>query len=59
MTAIMDINTLTSIIRDYDASFNVEAVQTAVDRDNSGILAEWAAVHLTADTLLTAEELQQ
>ncbi|KAB5517503.1 hypothetical protein GE09DRAFT_566794 [Coniochaeta sp. 2T2.1] len=55
----MDIDTLTSIIRQYDASIDTQAISAALDNDESGVLAEWAAVHLTPDTLLTVDELQQ
>ncbi|KAH8902489.1 hypothetical protein BR93DRAFT_887190 [Coniochaeta sp. PMI_546] len=55
----MDTETLSSIIRGYDASLDPQDVKTALDQDESGTLAEWAATHLTSDTLLTAEELLQ
>lgn len=55
----MDTETLSSIIRGYDASLDSQAVKTALNQDESGTLAEWAATHLTSDTLLTAEELLQ
>jgi hypothetical protein len=55
----MDSETLSSIIRGYDASFDTQAVKTALDQDESGTLAEWAAIHLNSDSLLTAEELLQ
>lgn len=55
----MDGETLASIIRSYEASFDADAIKTALDQDESGILAEWAATHLTSDTLLTHEELAQ
>ena len=55
----MDSESLSSIIRSYDASFDPARVRAALDRDESGALAAWAAAHLTPDTLLTAEELLQ
>ncbi|KAJ9134383.1 Vacuolar H+/Ca2+ exchanger [Coniochaeta hoffmannii] len=55
----MDGETLSSIIRGYDASFDSARVRAVLDRDESGALAAWVAAHLTPDTLLTAEELLQ
>jgi hypothetical protein len=55
----MDSTTLSTIIRSYDASFDLDAIKTALEHDESRTLAEWAATHLTVDTLLTEEELLQ
>jgi len=55
----MDGETLSSIIRGYDASFDSARVRAVLDRDEPGALAAWVAAHLTPDTLLTAEELLQ
>ncbi|OIW32904.1 hypothetical protein CONLIGDRAFT_570660 [Coniochaeta ligniaria NRRL 30616] len=55
----MDSETLSSVIRGYDASIDPQAVKTALDHDESGTLAEWAATHLTSDSMLTTEELLQ
>ncbi|KAB5523125.1 hypothetical protein GE09DRAFT_492227 [Coniochaeta sp. 2T2.1] len=55
----MEIDVLTSIMRQYDASFDTQEISAALDHDESGVLAEWAAVHLTPDTLLKTEELEQ
>lgn len=55
----MDIETLTSILRGYDPSFDPDVVKIAVEQDASSALAGWAATYLSPDTLLTVEELLQ
>jgi hypothetical protein len=55
----MDSETLSSIIRGYDASFDPNRVKAALDYDDPSALAEWAATHMSPDCLLTADELAQ
>jgi len=58
----MDADTLVKVLRTYNVSFDAGAVKTALSDPNSpeaSELAHWAAVHLSPDTLLTPDELNQ
>ncbi|KUI55556.1 hypothetical protein VP1G_02919 [Cytospora mali] len=49
---------LVKILRKYDIALDPHALASVFDDDEQGILlAEWAKSHLTADTLLTKDEL--
>ena len=54
----MDAESLIRILRAYDASIDATAVKAAFDGDDSA-LREWAALHVTSDTLLSVDELNQ
>jgi hypothetical protein len=55
----MDAESLVRILRTYDASVDAAAVRAALLGSNSADLVRWAAAHLTPDTLLTVDELNQ
>jgi hypothetical protein len=55
----MNAETLIRTFRAYDASIDAAAVRTALSDPKSADLVRWAAVHLTPDTLLTVDELNQ
>lgn len=55
----MNAESLIRTLRAYDVSLNAAAVRSAISASDSGHLVRWAAVHLTPDTLLTVDELNQ
>jgi hypothetical protein len=55
----MDAESLIKTLRAYDPSFDAAAVRAILGDPKSSKLRRWAAVHLTPDTLLTADELRQ
>jgi hypothetical protein len=55
----MNAESLIRTLRAYDASIDAAAVRTALSEPKSADLVRWAAVHLTPDTLLTVDELNQ
>ena len=55
----MDCDEILRILHHYDVSFDKEAVKAAFELDEPSSLVEWARVHLSEDTLLTVDELQQ
>ncbi len=55
----MDGEALVRLLRVYDASFDAAAVRASLSGPNSSDLVRWAAQHLTPDTLLTPDELNQ
>jgi len=55
----MNVESLISILRTYDASLDAAAVRTALSGPDSAHLLRWATLHLTPDTLLTTNELNQ
>ncbi|KAJ4303923.1 hypothetical protein N0V88_001523 [Collariella sp. IMI 366227] len=57
----MDVESLVRTLRAHDASFDAAAVRAAFS-DSASIstdLGQWATVHLTPDTLLSVDELNQ
>ncbi|AEO55642.1 hypothetical protein MYCTH_2087011 [Thermothelomyces thermophilus ATCC 42464] len=55
----MDAESLITVLRAYDPSFDASAVRRALSDPASIDLFRWATLHLTPDTLLTANELSQ
>jgi prefoldin subunit 5 len=55
----MNAESLVRILRAYDVSLDAAAVRAAVSASDSTQLVNWATVHLTPDTLLTVDELNQ
>ncbi|KAK3295335.1 uncharacterized protein B0H64DRAFT_441756 [Chaetomium fimeti] len=55
----MNADSLVRILRAYDVSLDAAAVKAAVSASDSTHLVHWATVHLTPDTLLTVDELNQ
>lgn len=55
----MDAESLLRILRTYDASCDAAAVRAAFSGPESAEFVRWAAVHLTPDTLLSPDELNQ
>ncbi|KAK4143126.1 uncharacterized protein C8A04DRAFT_37678 [Dichotomopilus funicola] len=56
----MNIESVVRTLRAYDASFDAAAVRAALaDSSSTTDLVRWAALHLTPDTLLTVDELNQ
>jgi hypothetical protein len=55
----MDADLLVRILRAYDPSADAAAVRAAVSGSDSADIVHWATAHLTPDTLLTADELNQ
>ncbi|KXX76079.1 hypothetical protein MMYC01_204165 [Madurella mycetomatis] len=55
----MDSESLVRILRTYDASVDAAAVKAAIRDAPSAELLRWATVHLTPDTLLSPDELEQ
>jgi hypothetical protein len=59
----MDSESLTATLRAYAVSFDATAVKTAFEHGNgngrSNALVDWATIHITPDTLLSADELDQ
>jgi hypothetical protein len=54
----MNCDELIQILRAHDASFDTHVVKAAFE-DESSPLAEWARQHVTHDTFLSVDELQQ
>jgi hypothetical protein len=55
----MDRDSLVAVLRAHDASLDVTALKAVYDQNNAGAVAEWAKSHLTPDTLLSVDELDQ
>lgn len=55
----MDDESLIRTLRTYDASFDAAAVREAFKGPDSADLVRWATLHVTSDTLLSPEELNQ
>jgi hypothetical protein len=55
----MNAELLVRVLRAYDASLDAAAVRAALAGPDSADLVRWAAVHLTPDTLLSVDELNQ
>ncbi|KAL2173958.1 uncharacterized protein P884DRAFT_250666 [Thermothelomyces heterothallicus CBS 202.75] len=55
----MDAESLITLLRAYDPSFDASAVRRALSDPASIDFLRWATLHLTPDTLLTANELSQ
>ncbi|KAK0737235.1 hypothetical protein B0T21DRAFT_438557 [Apiosordaria backusii] len=56
----MDPEYLVKLLRAYDASFDAAAVKAAFNGSSTGSqFVQWAASHLTPDTLLTLDEFNQ
>ncbi|KAL2259425.1 hypothetical protein VTK26DRAFT_6909 [Humicola hyalothermophila] len=55
----MDAESLIRTLRTYDASFDAAAVRAAFSGPDSADLVRWAALHVTPDTLLSPDELNQ
>ncbi|KAL2158866.1 hypothetical protein VTH06DRAFT_4058 [Thermothelomyces fergusii] len=55
----MDADSLITILRAYDPSFDASAVRRALSDPAAVHLLRWAKLHITPDTLLTANELSQ
>ncbi|KAH6635925.1 hypothetical protein F5144DRAFT_160823 [Chaetomium tenue] len=55
----MNAESLIRILRAYDVSLDAAAVRAAVSASDSAHLVQWATLHLTPDTLLTVDELNQ
>ncbi|KAK3357981.1 hypothetical protein B0T25DRAFT_175145 [Lasiosphaeria hispida] len=54
----MDSDALVRTLRAYDASVDATAVKAALD-DGPSALRDWVALHVTPDTLLSPDELNQ
>lgn len=56
----MNIESVVRTLRAYNASFDAAAVRAALaDSSSTTDLVRWAPLHLTPDTLLTVDELNQ
>lgn len=55
----MNAESLIRTLRAYDASVDAAAVRAALSEPKSADFVRWATVHLTPDTLLTVDELNQ
>jgi hypothetical protein len=55
----MDAEYLVRTLRAYDSSVDAATVRTALSDPQSAEFLHWAALHLTPDTLLSVDELNQ
>jgi len=55
----MDVESLIRTLRAYDAPVDATAVRAAFDDEHNNAVRDWVALHVTPDTLLSVDELNQ
>ncbi|KAK0639544.1 hypothetical protein B0T16DRAFT_423361 [Cercophora newfieldiana] len=55
----MDVESLIRTLRAYDAPVDATAVKAAFENEHNNALRDWVSLHVTPDTLLSIDELNQ